>query len=195
MNNPLSWVDPLGFAGSSATPCLLNTPGCTPAPPGSGDSPCYAHDQSFAFINGWLVCGAPVWIQQILSQLEGSIEGSSSSSGGASATNNGTQKPQPKSPARQQCEANAAEKYQNTFAAFDKGFYPKAGKSALKGAIWTGLAGCAVTLEIGCGEGGLPGYVIGGLAGAGKSMWEDLGSVGMAYLQYRDEMNACKSIP
>jgi hypothetical protein len=115
----------------------------------------------------------------------------------AQAANNGTpQTPQqPKSPARQQCEANAANKYQNTFNAVDNSFYRNAYKSGLKGAIWTGLAGCAVTIEIGCGEGGLPGFVIGGLAGAGKSMWEDLGSVGMAYLQYRDEMKACAAIP
>jgi hypothetical protein len=117
-------------------------------------------------------------------------------SGPAVAANNGPQQPQqPKSPARQQCEANAANKYQNTFNAVDKGFYPKAGKSALKGSLWGAAAGCAVTWEIGCAEGGLPGWLIGGLAGAGKSMWEDLGSVGMAYLQYRDEMNACTAIP
>ena len=111
--------------------------------------------------------------------------------------NNGTpQTPQqPKSPARQQCEANAANKYQNTFNAVDNSFYRDAYKSGLKGVLWGGLVGCALTSEIGCAEGGLPLAVIGGLAGAGKSMWENLGSVGMAYLQYRDEMKACKAIP
>jgi RHS repeat-associated protein len=101
----------------------------------------------------------------------------------------------PKSPARQQCEANAANKYQNTFNAVDSSFYRDAYKSGLKGVLWGGAAGCALTWEIGCAEGGLPGAVIGGLAGAGKSMWENLGSVGMAYLQYRNEMNACNAIP
>ncbi len=106
-------------------------------------------------------------------------------------------KPQkPKSPARKQCEANAANKYQNTFAAVDKGFFPKAGKSAAKQSLWGAGIGCAVTIEIGCAEGGLPGWAIGGLSGASKSMWDDLYDVGMAYLQYRDEMNnVCAAIP
>ena len=115
---------------------------------------------------------------------------------GVAANNGIPQTPQqPKSPARQQCEASAANKYQNTFNAVDNSFYRDAYKSGLKGVLWGGLVGCALTSEIGCAEGGLPGYAIGFLSGGAKSMWEDLGSVGMAYLQYRDDMNACKAIP
>ena len=81
----------------------------------------------------------------------------------AVAANNGTQPQQPKSPARQQCEANEANEYQNTFNAVDNSFYRDAYKSGLKGVLWGGAAGCALTREIGCAEGGLPGAVIGGL--------------------------------
>ena len=112
---------------------------------------------------------------------------------GKTPANNGQN--QQKSPARQQCEANAEKQYQDTFDAVDKRFFPKAGMSGLTGILWGGVAGCVVTLEIGCAEGGLPGLVIGGLAGASKSMWEDLGSVGLAYYQENEQLKACEAIP
>ena len=88
-----------------------------------------------------------------------------------------TRKPGPpasqQQPAPQPCEA-AQQQAQNNFNAINNGFYQKAYKSALKGVLWGGAAGCLITSEIGCAEGGLPGALIGGLGGAAKSMAEDI---------------------
>jgi hypothetical protein len=86
------------------------------------------------------------------------------------AANNGQQ---PKSPAQQQCET-AQKNAQANYEAINKNFYKKAYKNALEGILIGGLAGCILTAEIGCAEGGLPGAAIGGLSGAAKSMVQDI---------------------
>ena len=200
LNNPMSAIDLLGEAtcympDGTASQCddpsmfagspFLNGTSLNPYPnpdPFPASYSCTAGNCNYVLIS-----------QNVNPVMQGNGQGGGNN--GQPAKPSPPKPAPPKSPARQQCEANAANKYQNTFNAVDNGFYKKAGKSALKGGVWGGGVGCVMTIEIGCAEGGLPGYAIGFLSGGAKSMWEDLGSVGMAYLQYRDDMNACKAIP
>jgi len=197
LNNPMALIDPFGLdscTGYSGPNQPTNPDWCAeaggqwhPSPNPNPSQPCSPAIQGCP---GSLNPNPPSCPPQATSPC-----GGGGSTGGGNAANNNPQPQKPKSPARQQCEANAAKKYQDTFSAVDKGFARKAEKSAAKGALWGGAVGCAFTLEIGCAEGGLPLAVIGGASGAAKSMWEDLGYVGMAYLQYRDDMSDCKAIP
>jgi len=93
------------------------------------------------------------------------------------------------------CLTSADNNFQNTFNAVANNFGPKSGAAAFKAAKWGLVAGCITTWEIGCVEGASGGWIIGLLSGGGKSMWDDLYSVGGAYLQKRNEMAACETGP
>jgi hypothetical protein len=110
--------------------------------------------------------------------------------------NNGTQ--QPKSRARQQCEANAQQKYENTSNSLNQQFWDN-GWNSMKEGFYGGLAaGCLFTAEAGCAEGAAVGAVLGGTGGLGASfvhsIWTLTPQLQMARNQLQSDMHACSII-
>jgi hypothetical protein len=115
--------------------------------------------------------------------------------GFVSAANNG----QPKSPARQQCEANAQSSYSDTLenTAWQNTFVPF--KAAGAGAISGGIIGCVLTVEGGCFEGAIPGALTGLFGGAVEGTIQAVSSDIKGYRQAKGQLAAalaaCQQIP
>jgi hypothetical protein len=115
--------------------------------------------------------------------------------GGSCAANNG----QPKSPARQQCEANAQSSYRDTLenTAWQNTFVPF--KAAGAGAISGGIIGCVLTVEGGCFEGAIPGALTGLFGGAVEGTIQAVSSDISGYRQAKGQLAvalaACQQIP
>jgi RHS repeat-associated protein len=111
------------------------------------------------------------------------------------AANNG----QPKSPARQQCEANAQSSYRDTLenTAWQNTFVPF--KAAGAGAISGGIIGCVLTVEGGCFEGAIPGALTGLFGGAAEGTIQAVSSDISGYRQAKGQLAAalaaCQQIP
>ncbi len=136
--------------------------------------------------------------------------GTSQMLNGTVSTPNAPSNGQQKSPARQQCEANAAAKYSGAVGSpqhqFNVGLLIGAGTGALAGA-WTGatrgaVAGCALTIEVGCFEGALGGAAMGavwgGAAGAAGAVVPTVVGIGVnmyeAKQQYNQDMQTCSQL-
>jgi RHS repeat-associated protein len=154
MNNPLALIDPLGtcsqlsyqtntwkdgtvtYSNGQVT-FLYDGPCNNPCGPGLG----------YGYLGGAIVCGPPGNLGTIMSQLQSQMGGGSSS--GAANSSPG----KPKSPARQQCEQQAAQAY-----AQEKS---DAGADALKtGAITFGVVEVGFATG-GCAVGGGAGFLLG----------------------------------
>jgi hypothetical protein len=128
-------------------------------------------------------------------QLTASAFGIAANNATISAANNG----QPKSPARQQCEANAQSSYRDTLenTAWQNTFVPF--KAAGAGAISGGIIGCVLTVEGGCFEGAIPGALTGLFGGAVEGTIQAVSSDISGYRQAKGQLAvalaACQQIP
>lgn len=166
MNNPLSFVDPLGLCDPNDPSCIhVDVNGC---PSGSSwqNGQCWTgaclNGVGTIMVQGMMICGTSAmlqWIYYQISQYQQCASGGcqGGNSGGSGGSGPGGPKPAPpKSPARQQCEKNALQKYSNMRASIPG--------IAVRGAEVFAVGTIMLQAAAGCALGGGAGGILGGLA-------------------------------
>jgi RHS repeat-associated protein len=176
MNNPVIYLDRSGLCGETTTVSSADT-----------DDVSQTWDDCVDFIGG------------------GGDGGSGGGGGGGGGTSTAPSNPTQKSPARQQCEQQAAQHLQSTMSALDASFIPSAIHDAKVGAVTGAVVGCVTGAVLASPTGpgaiascaaGVPiGFLGGGATGAIGSMGNTIYNGIVANYQYYQQVtNVCSKL-
>ena len=183
MNNPLSNVDPSGLE------CVWDDGSYDDNNDPETGSPSQCAAAGGTWVDHANFAGMPAWCS------DGDTCGYDTSLPNALWDPNAPSNGSIKSPARQQCEANAQQAFDSTRSTLNQGFWGQLKSSAGEGFVGGAIVGCIASSEIGCFEGAAPGAVIGALSGASVStyhyIWNNGPQMTDARQQYQQAMQAC----